>query len=89
MLQQEKQAESHGFEWVRQPLSARGEPCETSATCHCAPAHIDALSSRVTREARANERAVLHHHDPDSMKTMPVVPCQIVLERRPNTTAIR
>jgi len=35
MLQQENQAESPNLEWVCQALSATGEPCETSATCHC------------------------------------------------------
>ena len=36
MLQQENQTQSSNFEWVCQALSATGEPCDTSATCHCA-----------------------------------------------------
>jgi len=36
MLQQENQTQSSNFEWVCQALSATAEPCDTSATCHCA-----------------------------------------------------
>ncbi len=36
MLQQENQTQSANFEWVCQALSATGEPCDISATCHCA-----------------------------------------------------
>ncbi len=35
MLQQENQTQSANLEWVCQALSAIGEPCDTSATCHC------------------------------------------------------
>ena len=35
MLQQENQTESQNYEWVCQALSPAGEPCDTSATCHC------------------------------------------------------
>jgi len=35
MLQQENQTQSANLEGVCQALSATGEPCDTSATCHC------------------------------------------------------
>jgi len=35
MLQQENQTQSQNYEWVCQALSASGEPCDISATCHC------------------------------------------------------
>ncbi len=35
MLQQENQTDSLNLEWVCQALSPTGEPCATSATCHC------------------------------------------------------
>ena len=35
MLQQENQTQSANFEWACQALSATGEPCDTSDTCHC------------------------------------------------------
>jgi hypothetical protein len=69
MLQQENQTQSANFEWVCQALSATGEPCDTSATCHCGvcivgsgSAHstpktnrgIAALSSQVKRVVKDN-----------------------------------
>ncbi len=47
MLQQEDQTQSTNFEWACQALSATGEPCETSATCHCG-----VLSGMVLRSPR-------------------------------------
>jgi len=41
MLQQENQTQSANFEWVCQALSATGEPCDTSATCHCGVCRTD------------------------------------------------
>ena len=35
MLQRENQTQSANFKWACQALSAAGEPCNTSATCHC------------------------------------------------------
>ena len=67
MLQPQNPPNPRTFEWACQALSATGEPCDTSATCHCGIVEsgsarstpktkrgIAALSSQVKRVVKDN-----------------------------------